>query len=74
MQQGGNRKTEKLLLERSVPGRVGTVLPRLDVPAQPLPDQALLRDELPLPEMSEPEAVQYFTGLSLMNFTIATHF
>jgi len=74
MQQGGNRQTEKLLLERSVPGRVGTVLPGLDVPAQPLPDQALLRNELPLPEVSEPEVVQYFTGLSLKNFSIDTHF
>ena len=46
MQQGGNRKTEKLLMERSVPGRVGAVLPDLDVPAQPLPDNALLRDDL----------------------------
>jgi len=46
MQQGGNRNTEKLLLERSVPGRVGVVMPGLDVPAQPLPDDALLRNEL----------------------------
>ena len=57
MQQGGNRNTEKLLLERSVPGRVGVVMPGLDVPAQPLPDDALLRNELALPEVSEPEVV-----------------
>ncbi len=74
MRQGGNRQTEKLLMERSVPGRVGVVLPDLDVPVQPLPDGALLRDELPLPEVSEPEVVQYFTGLSLLNFSIDTHF
>ena len=74
MQQGGNRQTEKLMLERSVPGRVGVVLPDLDVPAQPLPDNALLRDDLALPELSEPELVQYFTGLSLKNFSIDTHF
>ncbi len=74
MRQGGNRQTEKLLMERSVPGRVGTVLPNLDVPAQPLPDGALLRNELPLPEVSEPEVVQYFTGLSQLNFSIDTHF
>ena len=55
MQQGGNRQTEKLMLERSVPGRVGVVLPNLDVPAQPLPNNALLRDDLALPELSEPE-------------------
>jgi len=74
MQQGGNRKTEKLLMERSVPGRVGTLLPDLDVPAQTLPNGALLRKELPLPEVSEPEVVQYFTGLSQLNFSIDTHF
>ena len=74
MRQGGNRQTEKLLLERSVPGRVGTVMPDLDVPAQPLPNGALLRDDLPLPEVSEPEVVQYFTGLSLLNFSIDTQF
>ena len=74
MQQGGNRKTEKLLLERSVPGRVGVVMPGLDVPAQPPPDDALLRNELALPEVSEPEVVQYFTGLSQLNFSIDTHF
>ncbi|MCH8893744.1 MAG: aminomethyl-transferring glycine dehydrogenase subunit GcvPB [Chloroflexi bacterium] len=74
MRQGGNRQTEKLLMERSVPGRVGVVLPEVDVPAQPLPANALLRDELPLPEVSEPEVVQYFTGLSQLNFSIDTHF
>ena len=74
MQQGGNRNTEKLLLERSVPGRVGVVMPGLDVPAQPLPDDALLWNELALPEVSEPEVVQYFTGLSQLNFSIDTHF
>ena len=74
MRQGGNRATSQLLMERSVPGRVGCVLPGLDVPAQPLPDDTLLRDELELPEISEPEVVQYFTGLSQRNFSIDTHF
>jgi glycine dehydrogenase subunit 2 len=61
-------------MERSVPGRVGTILPPLDVPAQPLPDAALLRTDLDLPEVSEPEVVQYFTGLSQLNYSIDTHF
>ena len=74
MRQGGNRDTSKLLMERSVPGRAGSVLPESDVPPQPLPDAALLRDDLPLPEISEPEVVQYFTGLSQRNFSIDTHF
>ena len=74
MRQGGNRDTSKLLMERSVPGRAGAVLPASDVPPQALPDASLLRDELPLPEISEPEVVQYFTGLSQRNFSIDTHF
>ena len=74
MLKGGTRDTTRLLMERSVPGRVGAVAPPLDVPAQPLPDVALLRADLALPEVSEPEVVQYFTGLSQLNFSIDTQF
>ena len=74
MQQGGNRNTSKLLMERSSPGRAGAILPDCDVPPTPLPDPTILRNELPLPELSEPEVVQYFTGLSQRNFSIDTHF
>ena len=74
MMKGGTRDTTRLLMERSVPGRMGVVAPRLDVPAQPMPDASLLRADLPLPEVSEPEVVQYFTGLSQLNFSIDTQF
>ena len=74
MLKGGTRDTTRLLLERSVPGRVGAIAPPLDVPAQPLPDAALIRSDLPLPEVSEPEVVQYFTALSQLNFSIDTQF
>ena len=74
MVRGGGRQTAKLLMERSVPGRVGAVLPPLDVPAHPLPDASLLRTGLDLPEVSEPEVVQYFTALSQLNFSIDTNF
>ena len=74
MPQGGNRDTTRLLMERSVPGRAGSILPPSDVPEQPLPDAARLRDGLELPELSEPEVVQYFTGLSQRNYSIDTHF
>ena len=74
MLKGGSRDTSKLLMERSTPGRVGVVAPPLDVPAQPLPDAAMLRDDLPLPEVSEPGVVQYFTALSQLNFSIDTQF
>ena len=74
MNKGGNRDTTKLLMERSVPGRVGAIIAPLDVPAQPMPDASLLRNELDLPEVSEPEVVQYFTNLSQLNFSIDTQF
>ncbi len=74
MNKGGNRDTTKLLMERSVPGRVGAVIPPLDVPVQPLPNPAMLRPDLELPEVSEPEVVQYFTNLSQLNFSIDTQF
>ena len=74
MLKGGSRDTGKLLMERSVPGRAGVVTPPLDVPEQPLPDASVLRDDLALPEVSEPEVVQYFTALSQQNFSIDTQF
>jgi glycine dehydrogenase subunit 2 len=64
----------KLLMERSVPGRVGTTLPPLDVPEQELPPQELLRGELDFPEVSEGELVRYFANLSQLNFSIDTNF
>ena len=74
MQTGGSRSTGKLLMDRSSPGRMGVVPPPLDVPAQEMPDLALLRKNLDLPEVSEPEVVQYFTNLSQQNFSIDTQF
>jgi glycine dehydrogenase subunit 2 len=61
-------------MERSVADRTGTVTPPLDVPEQPLLSSNLLRSNLQLPEVSEPEVVQYFTNLSQMNFSIDTQF
>jgi len=74
MATGLGRDITRLLMERSTPGRTGAILPAPDVPPQPLPDAALLRTDLALPEVSEPEVVQYFTNLSQRNFSIDTHF
>ncbi|SVE41762.1 uncharacterized protein METZ01_LOCUS494616, partial [marine metagenome] len=46
-------ESHQTLLEISIPGRSGIRLPESDVPAQELPDNALLRDNLSLPEVSE---------------------
>ena len=64
----------RLLMDRSVPGRRGVSLPACDVPESALPDAALLREDLPLPEVSQPEIVRYFTHLSTLNFGIDTGF
>jgi len=61
-----NRKTLK---ELSRPGRTASTLPALDVPEAPLP-QDWLRDELPLPEVSEPDLVRHYVRLSQLNYAI----
>lgn len=61
--------TEPLLCELSAKGRIGFRFPDSDVPASPLPDE-LLREELPLPEMYEPDVIRHFTRLSQLNHAI----
>ena len=68
------QERRRLLMERSVNGRMGTTLPPLDVPEQPLPPAEMLRDELPMPEVSEGEIVRYFSQLSQFNFSIDHNF
>ena len=64
----------RLLMDRSVSGRIGATLPQSDVPYQPLPDDGLLRDTLDFPEVSENELVRYFSQLSQLNFSIDHNF
>ena len=64
----------RLLMEASVPGRRSIHLPELDVPEQPGPPKELLRGELDLPELSQPEVVRYFTRLSQLNYSVDTNF
>lgn len=61
--------TEPLLYEISKPGRPGPRLPRLDVPESELPTE-LLRDDLPLPEVSEVDVVRHFVRLSQLNYAV----
>ena len=69
-----DRHRRRLLMDRSVPGRVGTTLPPLDVPEQETPPEELLRGELDMPEVSEGEIVRYFSQLSQFNFSIDHNF
>jgi len=63
-----------LTFDLSRPGRIGALLPPLDVPEAALPDTSLLRDELTLPELSQLDVVRYFTRLSQKNYSIDTGF
>ncbi|MFC1878487.1 aminomethyl-transferring glycine dehydrogenase subunit GcvPB [Chloroflexota bacterium] len=60
---------EPLLCELSVAGRRGVTFPDPDVPKADLPD-TLLREDLPLPELSEVDVIRHFTRLSQLNYSI----
>jgi len=61
--------SEPTIYEISSPGRKGIEFAHLDVPPSELPD-AFLREELPLPELSELDVVRHFTHLSKLNYSI----
>jgi glycine dehydrogenase subunit 2 len=67
-----------LLFESSRPGRATAILPRLDVPEQPLDEliPAAYRAEAPppLPELSELDVVRHYTNLSTLNMSIDSNF
>ncbi len=67
------KSLEPTIFERSRPGRVGVEMPAPDVPTLPtgelLPGVAL-REDLPLPELSEPEVVRHFHNLSNLNYCV----
>ena len=65
--------TEPLIYELSRPGRCAATLPDLDVPRAELPE-GLVREDLPLPEVSEPDVVRHYTHLSQMNYGVDVGF
>ncbi len=62
---------EPLIYELSSPGRQGAILPESDVPPSPLPAE-LLRQSLPLPEVSQVDVTRHFTRLSQLNMSVDT--
>ncbi|HEY5672985.1 MAG TPA: aminomethyl-transferring glycine dehydrogenase subunit GcvPB [Malonomonas sp.] len=65
---------EKLLFERTDPGRIGYSLSQLDVPAVS-PQKALLRAEITdFPEICEIDVVRHYTRLSTWNYGVDTGF
>jgi len=65
--------TEPLIFELDSPGAGTPRLPELDVPPAPLPD-GYVREDLPIPELSEVDVVRHFTRLSQLNFGVDTVF
>jgi glycine dehydrogenase subunit 2 len=61
--------SEPQLCDLSVSGRQGISFPDPDVPLSPLPD-GLLRQDLPLPELSELDVIRHYTRLSQLNYSI----
>jgi glycine dehydrogenase subunit 2 len=69
---------EKLIFEKSKPGRTGYTMPELDVPAtdpkDSLPDKFVRNNPPELPEVSENEVARHFVRLSHMNYNIEEGF
>ena len=61
---------EPVIYELSKAGRMATTLPKLDVPQAPLPDAALLREDVDLPEVSELDLMRHYVRLSQLNWAI----
>ncbi len=60
---------QPLIYDIGSPGRMGVNLPDCDVPKVELPT-ALMREELPLPEVGEVQVVRHFVKLSKLNYSI----
>lgn len=65
--------TEPTIYELSSPGRSGVRYPDSDVPLSPLPE-GFVREDLPLPELSELDVIRHFTHLSSLNYSIDSGF
>jgi glycine dehydrogenase subunit 2 len=64
----------KTIFDKSVEGRHGIPLPKLDVPVSKLDDKLCRDQKAELPELSEFDVVRHFTNLSTKNFAIDKNF
>jgi len=71
-------RDERLIFEKSVPGRIGFSLPANDVPETDLNgtfgENALRSSEPNLPEVSEVDVIRHYTNLSKRNFGVDSGF
>ncbi len=66
----GGRILEPTLFDLSSSGRTGVTFPESDVPHYDLPDTALLRQTLPMPELAEVDVVRHYMHLSKFNYSV----
>ena len=73
-----NNNIVKTIFDKSVDGKTGYILPKLDVPSIPLEqhiDKKLLRSEVSnMPQLTEPEVVRHFVNLSVKNHHVDKDF
>jgi len=69
-QDGAPKIVEPTIFDLSSPGRRGVTMPASDVPETALPDKALLRPDLPLPELAEVDVVRHYMRLSKFNYSV----
>ena len=68
---------DKTIFEYSSEGRIGVNLPVVDVPETDIIKSLgsdNLRDNLPLPEVSQPDVIRHFVRLSKANYSVDTGF
>ncbi len=65
---------EPTIFDLSSPGRTGVTMPASDVPETALPPEALLRSDLPLPELAEVDVVRHYMHLSSFNYSVDSGF
>ncbi len=65
---------EPIIYEYSAPGRCAASLPEAGVPLTDLPPADLLRDDLPLPEVTEVDLVRHYVHLSQLNYGVDVGF
>ncbi|MEA2315709.1 MAG: glycine dehydrogenase subunit 2 [Solirubrobacteraceae bacterium] len=72
------RESATTIFQKGAPGRRAFVCPELDVPAadagELLPERFRRREPPRLPELSEPEIVRHYVGLSKRNFDLDSGF
>ncbi|SVD09899.1 uncharacterized protein METZ01_LOCUS362753, partial [marine metagenome] len=68
----------KVIFEKSVKGRMGAALPRLDVPkvklSDSIPKDLLRKEAANLPEVSEPQVIRHYINLSVKNHHVDRDF